>query len=191
MMSNEENFLYVQDNVFDNDYCKKSIDYINLLDERSILIDTQSFNHMIDDKGVNLVHHYDFKSWSWIAESFLPTITKYVNDYLQKYSILAPQRFLLYDVKVKKITSGGGFHTWHYESASYETLDRILVVQVYLNTIEDGGETEFLYLKKRVNAEEGRIIIFPAGFTHTHRGNPPLNKDKYIITTWVLLQKEG
>jgi hypothetical protein len=184
------NFLEVYDKTFLPEQCKKIIDYINDLEERTILIDMPTPNHIIDDKGVNLVHHYDFKSWSWIAEFILPTITSYVNDYLQKYSILAPQRFLLYDVKVKKINEGGGFHTWHYESASYDTLDRILVVQLYLNTIEEGGETEFLYLKKRVNAEEGRIIIFPAGFTHTHRGNPPLNRDKYILTTWVLLQKQ-
>ena len=35
---------------------------------------------------------------------------------------------------------------------------------------------------------EGFIGIFDNAvddFTHTHRGNPPLTADKYIITTWV------
>ena len=56
---------------------------------------------------------------------------------------------------------------------------------IYLNTIEEGGETEFLYLKKREKPVEGKLLIFPAGFTHTHRGNPPLKGDKYILTSWL------
>jgi len=37
----------------------------------------------------------------------------------------------------------------------------------------------------RVKPKKGRLILFPAGFTHTHRGNPPLDGEKYIITGWV------
>ena len=57
-----------------------------------------------------------------------------------------------------------------------------------MNTIEEGGETEFLYINKRIKAEQGRLIIFPASFTHTHRGNPPIGQDKYIIATWAVSQ---
>lgn len=59
---------------------------------------------------------------------------------------------------------------------------------MYLNTIEEGGETEFLYCNKRIKAERGRLIVFPAAFTHTHRGNPPIGKDKYIISSWGVSQ---
>ena len=62
-------------------------------------------------------------------------------------------------------------------------------MQLYLNTIEDGGETEFLYQGKRVKAEQGKLLIWPAGFTHVHRGNPPLKESKYILTSWGLLQE--
>ena len=55
----------------------------------------------------------------------------------------------------------------------FKSSARKLVIQLYLNTIEEGGETEFLYINKRIKAEQGRLIIFPAAFTHTHRGNPP------------------
>ena len=34
--------------------------------------------------------------------------------------------------------------------------------------------------------EEGRLLVFPADWTHTHRGNPPIGtSNKYIITTWL------
>ena len=43
-------------------------------------------------------------------------------------------------------------------------------------------------MNKRVKAKTGRLIIFPAGYTHTHRGNPPIGGDKYILTNWGLVQ---
>ena len=34
------------------------------------------------------------------------------------------------------------------------------------------------------------LLIFPASFTHTHRGNPPLGGSKYIATSWGIIQHE-
>jgi len=56
---------------------------------------------------------------------------------------------------------------------------------LYLNDVEEGGETEFLYQKMRVKPTKGTILIWPADWTHTHRGNPPLSGDKYIYTGWM------
>ena len=92
---------------------------------------------------------------------------------------------------MKHIPPSGGFHQWHYENPDILTCTRQLVVQLYLNTIKEGGETEFLYLNKRVKAKVGRMIIFPAGYTHTHRGNPPIGQEKYIATTWGMVQSNS
>ena len=119
---------------------------------------------------------------------FLPSIKEAVDDYLKEYSVLGRETLLFYDTKVKKIPIGGGFHDWHDETPYVTTAPRKLVVQAYLNTIEEGGETEFLYCNKRIKAERGRLIVFPAAFTHTHRGNPPIGKDKYIISSWGVSQ---
>jgi len=56
---------------------------------------------------------------------------------------------------------------------------------LYLNNIEQGGETEFLYQIKRIKPEADKLLIWPAGYTHVHRGNPPLSNDKYILTGWI------
>ena len=37
----------------------------------------------------------------------------------------------------------------------------------------------------RVAAKKGRLVIFPANYPWTHRGNPPLSGEKYIMTGWV------
>jgi hypothetical protein len=93
----------------------------------------------------------------------------------------------------KYLRGSGGYHHWHSEiypqSASCETLHRVLLFQYYLNDVEDGGETEFLYQGRKVEAKRGRLIIAPAGFSHTHKGHVPHSGDKYVATSWVLFRR--
>jgi hypothetical protein len=55
---------------------------------------------------------------------------------------------------------------------------------LYLNTVDDGGETEFRYLGHTEKAEKGKLVIWPPDFTHAHRGIPSLTQEKYIFTGW-------
>ncbi|WP_288379157.1 2OG-Fe(II) oxygenase [uncultured Massilia sp.] len=93
----------------------------------------------------------------------------------------------------KYVQGSGGYHHWHSEiypqNASCETLHRVLLWQFYLNDVEDGGETEFLYQSRKVEARKGRLVIAPAGFTHTHKGHVSRSGDKYIATSWILFQR--
>ena len=50
--------------------------------------------------------------------------------------------------------------------------------------------TENYYQNRRELPKQGDVLLFPAGFTHTHRGNPPIGGDKYLITSWALIQDE-
>ena len=89
-------------------------------------------------------------------------------------------------VKIQKTLPTEGYHVWHVEHAvGSDRAKRVLVYSIYLNTVEDGGETEFLYQSQRVKPVKGRIVIWPAGFPYVHRGNPPLNGEKYIVTSWI------
>jgi len=91
------------------------------------------------------------------------------------------------NLKIQKTQPSGGYHVWHVEKGpGFHNLKRALVYSIYLNDIEEGGETEFLHQKVRVSPKKGRIVIWPASFPYVHRGNPPLKKDKYIITSWLL-----
>ena len=38
---------------------------------------------------------------------------------------------------------------------------RELVWMIYLNDIEEGGETEFMYQKRRIKPTQGTMVIFP------------------------------
>ncbi len=87
----------------------------------------------------------------------------------------------------------GGYPYWHCElyprDPSAETLHRHLLWTIYLNDGFDEGETEFLYQRRRIAPQAGSLLIAPAAFTHTHRGNRPKGGDKFIATSWILFQR--
>ena len=183
-------FIEIYDNAVSEDYCRKFISFINYLKAAGLCRQEDNLAHNRDHASINFPHalDYDLSSWDPLANEFIPTIQPFVDDYCKKYSILTKSKFLVFDVKAKKIPVGGGFHDWHYENMGIHTSHRRFVIQLYLNDNFEAGETEFLYINKRINAKTGRLIMFPSGYTHTHRGNPPINDDKYILTSWGLVQ---
>lgn len=107
-------------------------------------------------------------------------------SYVQDFDIIDQfDRHSVDEIKGQITKSGQGYHVWHPEIMSKKDNTRILSYILYLNDINEGAETEFLYYKKRVSPKAGRLLLFPAHFTHTHRGNTNLSDDnKYILTGW-------
>lgn len=95
----------------------------------------------------------------------------------------------------KYIANQGGYPYWHCElypkigDHNGETLHRVLLWSAYLNDAFAAGETEFLYQQRKIVPQTGAMLIAPAGFTHTHRGNMPEGGNKYIATSWILFQR--
>ncbi len=87
----------------------------------------------------------------------------------------------------------GGYHYFHSEiypqGEHNEPLHRQVAILLYLNDVEEGGETEFFYQQTKAKPKAGTIVIFPSGFTHTHKGHIPLSNDKYVITAWLLFNR--
>lgn len=78
----------------------------------------------------------------------------------------------------------GGFKLYHCERGNLSLSARCLVWMIYLNTVNDGGGTEFKYYNCVEKAEKGKLLIWPPDFTHTHRGVVSKTEEKYILTGW-------
>jgi hypothetical protein len=92
-------------------------------------------------------------------------------------------------LKIQKTLPSEGYHVWHVEhNEGYENEPRAFVFSVYLNDVEEGGETEFLHFSKRIKPKKGRIVIWPASFPYVHRGNPPISGEKYLLTSWLVFR---
>ena len=184
------NFVGVFKNAFTKDFCEQVIKQYEDMAEsghgqtrfasenasRTWKDDTQVFADDIDYIPLRKVTK-DFNELFWGT---------YYPIYEQEYSALKESgRHTNYSFKIQKTKVGGGYHVWHYESGNRENSNRLLTWILYLNDVHEGGETEFLYQHMRVKPEQGTLVIWPAAFTHTHRGNPPLSNEKYIVTGWT------
>jgi hypothetical protein len=97
-------------------------------------------------------------------------------------------------INLQRYTAGqGGYPYWHCElyprDPQCDTLHRHVLWTIYLNDAFSAGETEFFYQRRKIVPKTGSLLIAPAAFTHTHRGNRPEGGDKYIATSWILFQR--
>lgn len=112
-------------------------------------------------------------------------VCKCLNDYGAEYIGLNGVPLVSYTCKVQRTDPKGGFHVWHHEhGSSLSSMRRTLVWILYLTDHEGEGETEFLQQGLRAEPKAGRVVLWPASYTHPHRGNPVYSSVKYIATGW-------
>jgi len=87
--------------------------------------------------------------------------------------------------KIKHYEKGKGHFSWHFDALGPGAWERQLALIIYLNAVDEGGETCFLYQNLKVKPEAGAALIFPPFWTHYHCGSVPVSGDKFIITSFV------
>lgn len=178
--------------VLTHDECQQLIDHYNKLSQANLSftrVDLRdSPNHkkadsavfVLDANSVRITPDMGFLNF------FLDRLWMCYSEYTKKYSVLeAASNHQVRSMKIQKTLPGEGYHVWHFESDTLEHSARIITWGLYLNTIEQGGETEFLYQSLRIPATEGTLVMWPSTYTHVHRGNPPLSGEKYLLTGWI------
>lgn len=121
------------------------------------------------------------------TEQFTQFFSMCWSEYTKKYPVLQTIGNVGFTgkLKIQKTEPGEGYHVWHCEQQDVLTSSRLALVMLYLNDVEEGGETEFLHQGVRVAPTVGTMVICPGGYTHTHRGNPPLKGTKFLMNTWL------
>lgn len=187
--------IYVANVKFPDELCDEVINQLHHRDKTkpsTIQNGGNGFNPLERKDEIIFIDDYDYDLTTDMGVSHLVTavnehLTIAVQEYMEIWDSLKSSSIRSIRCKLQRTKPTGGYHIWHYEQGDLESSTRILVWTIYLNTIKDGGETEFLYQSKRIKANKGDIVIFPANYLYTHRGNPPLSKDKYILTGWYNL----
>ncbi|MAN61353.1 MAG: hypothetical protein CMI60_05325 [Parvibaculum sp.] len=190
----QDNFIGIYKSVFPEGYCEHLISEFNRLKGQGAGFDRikgeNASNHVKSDYsiGMNIRSHtmLPFNNIDAV-DMFFGGLQGCYEKYLEKYSVLCTEQVNADTMKMQCTSPGGGYHVWHGEQGNGVHANRALVYSLYLNTIpqESAGETEFLYHQLRVSPEKNMMILWPAAFTHAHRGNTLFgNQDKYIVTGW-------
>lgn len=188
-----ENFIGIYEGAFSSEYCNKVITYHNWAAKNNRVWNREEAETVKKDESTVLSPMrveeivYTPPNFCNLANEFNSIFwdTCY-KDYADTYSVLhGHHKHTIFCYKVQKTLPGGGYHIWHCEDGEREHRIRLGTYILFLNDVEEGGETEFLYLSKRIPAKQGTLIIFPSSFPWAHRGNPPLSGEKYIMTGWI------
>ena len=190
-------FIGVFDGAFDKEYCDSLINIFEVSAEMNKTISRVDYGYT-QQKADNTMYYMSEDLFSnqqtsqtftnlKVLQTFNKTMWQCYNIYCKKYGSLKElgRHQLNPDIKIQKTNPSEGYHVWHCEHGDLTSSTRLVLVMLYLNDVEEGGETEFLYQSRRIEPKMGRLVFCPAFFTHTHRGNPPLKGNKYMMNGWI------
>ena len=186
-----KNFIEGYVNALTSEECAKIISYMNedgrLAPGRVMEPNTGKdiiFKEYKDSSDVRM----DLREENEINKIILPSLTKCISLYTKKHPQMNNIDYWEVDhiYNLQKYNPGQCFASSHCENASIVTSYRVLAWMYYLNTVKDGGGTQFDNYEIAVEAVEGRCLIWPAYWTHFHHGIVSKTEIKYIATGWFL-----
>jgi hypothetical protein len=127
-----------------------------------------------------------------VAKAYETELDTCISHYKVKYPDCIPKEGhaewgLIEPYNVQCYDPGSYYSELHCENfgSSDNTAWRTLVFMTYLNDVEEGGETYFSAQDIKVKPEKGLTLIWPAYWTHMHKGMPALTEQKMITTGWL------
>jgi len=126
-----------------------------------------------------------------ILKKYIELLFNCHKDYLLQWPFLASfaKKLEIGSFNIQRYQAGDHFQQIHTERSSLDTLHRVLAWMTYLNDVEHGGSTYFEHYGVEVRPRKGLTLIWPAEWTHAHKGNLLHEGSKYIITGWMDLSE--
>lgn len=118
-----------------------------------------------------------------------------LNDYLEAFpqANKQPPFSVAENYQVLRYLDGGAFHATHTDYHPYGPLlnRRHLTGVGFLNNVKTGGQLLFPQQGFSVNPEAGKFVIFPSGWTHSHKTLPPVGQSRYVFQMWWSFDEEA
>ena len=176
-------FIGIYDGALSSNQCEEIIDYINSSD---LVIGRCAGGEVIQSQKDCFEMGMDVTDNNIVNKYIINSLTKYTPIYRKEYPEVDTQ--YPWDIcggyNLQRYNPGQGYFSAHCENDCLETSNRMLVWMFYLNTVKDGGGTRFQNYDRITNAVEGRLVIWPASWTHVHHGIVSKTESKYIATGW-------
>lgn len=170
-------FIYEKEFSLPNDLCDKIIDFY----ENNNDIDLKSLQISFSEKNDNI---NDLKEQ--IIKELYENIFNY-NHFLKNtncgfdFNKLSIEFFKIQKYNINKDKSIYN-NDLHYNLCNNKK--NILNFILYLNDVDEGGETEF-FGNYKIKPKKGKLLIFPSEWFFPHTEKIPLSNDKYIIYGWI------
>tara|TARA_B100000579_G_scaffold358156_1_gene314411 strand:+ start:308 stop:907 length:600 start_codon:yes stop_codon:yes gene_type:complete len=126
-----------------------------------------------------------------IFKKYFESLFECYKDYNSQWPFLASivSNLEIGTFNIGKYIKGQHFQKIHTERSGLGSLHRLLAFMTYLNDVDDGGSTYFSHYDLDIKPQKGLTVIWPAEWTHAHKGNVINTGSKYIITGWLTFPK--
>ena len=173
-----DNFIFKNKKCIKNNTCKKLINFFN--NNKFFAQKGKAGNIFLDDLEIGIdVHTFD--------DNLLLGLNDTIEKYKKKYPLINTklERWQIDKIaQLMKYEPNNFYNHIHCETGKNNPY-RIFAWMIYLNTIQNGGGTEFLHFNKTLVPKAGDMYIWPSGWTHLHRGVVAPQETKYLLTGWV------
>ena len=134
--------------------------------------DSNIRNTRILDAPYHLKSHV---SWFVLSQMLYSVAEDYCRKWRTGFNNMEHPQILHY-------TAGEGHYNAHADAGP--GVPRNFSAVLYLNDVEEGGETHFTHFDLTVAPKAGSLIMFPAEYPYVHEARPPLSNDKFAVVTW-------
>ena len=177
--------IKVYNNAIPSSLCQNFINYYEKHKELQNINGKGKYDYLGNSRWteINIIKH--------LPKGDLQQFSNIMLDYKERYEkecglppLPPPQGFA--DMRLKKYeTNNEDCFEIHYDNYG-PVSNRYLVFLWTLNTVAEGGETEFVDLDISLKPEEGRLVIFPPYWMYRHQAKIPISEPKYIINTFAV-----
>ena len=187
-----DNYIRVYDDVIDEESCQKLIEKFedSIKDFQTVHLDDG--DNAISFKQITLIEHEDWKS---VQQGMLELFQDYIMHYNIDCKLMSKQWPATYGyeaIRIKRyLANDYDRFDPHVDVLDYETARRFLAFFIYLNDVEEGGETEFVnidkpgtYIPYKIKPKRGRLLMFPPTWQYYHAGLKPVSGKKYLLQSY-------
>ena len=181
-----EDFVRVYNNAISDDSCESLIEKFEISKDKFETIHVKDADKRISFEQITLTKHEEWKS---VQDGMMAAFLSYVEQYKKDCSItpeMWPEKHGYEAVRMKRyLNNDYDRFDAHVDVRDLPSSRRFLAFFVYLNDVDEGGETEF-YLpnKAKIEARRGRMVIFPPLWPWFHVGLKPISNSKYFIHSY-------
>mgnify|MGYP001206816707 FL=1 len=186
-----DNYIKVYDDVIDETSCKELINKFEDEHEMYETVHQEEGGSAISFEQLNLF----VQGWNDAQKGLLDLFQDYIVHYkldCNIYDKMWPEKYGYEAVRMKRyLDNDYDRFDPHVDVMNHESARRFLAFFIYLNDVEEGGETKFLnintpgtYIPYEVKPKRGRLLMFPPTWQYYHAGLKPVSGYKYIIHSY-------
>ena len=188
-----DRYIKIYDDVIDADSCNMLIGKFEAAEEDQY----EEVRQVERDKAIaftqiNLVNNED---WASVQNGMLKVFQDYIMAYINDCKIEPkqwPETYGYEAIRMKRyLNNNYDRFDPHVDVMNQETSRRFLAFFIYLNDVDEGGETEFIsinkpgtYIPLKITPRRGRLLMFPPLWMYYHAGLKPVSNNKYLIHSY-------